>query len=172
MARMRFTVDPGRSRVEIAGSSSVHPIHAAATGLEGWIELDLTRNGLAARPGLQGEVRIAVERLRSGNPLVDRETRRRIDAKHHPHIAGRATGSTRLDAGRLDVRGQIQFRGVTTDVAGELSVLPDGTGGLVVSGEQSFDVRAWGLDPPKVGPLQVHPEITVRLQLVAVPATD
>ena len=91
----RWVLDPEASQVWIEGSSSVHPIRAGATGLTGWVELSTSRGKVATDPGLRGEVRIAVDRLQSGNPLVDRETRRRVDARRFPEIVGTVTAATR-----------------------------------------------------------------------------
>ena len=162
----RFTIDPEVSQVWIEGSSSVHPIHATARGCTGWIEVSLARGAIAAAPKVRGEVRIAVDRLQSGNPLVDRETRRRIDAKRHPEIVGTASSATRLEPDRLAVRGEIEFRGERCEVEGELTVHPDGDR-LTIEGAARFDVRDWGLEPPRVALLKVHPEITVRIHLEA-----
>jgi polyisoprenoid-binding protein YceI len=166
MALARYELDPDRSQVSIDGSSSIHPIRATATGLHGWIELDIGPGGIASGSAARGEVRIEVDRLRSGNPLVDAETRRRIDARRHPEIVGVITGSSRPAGDRLALDGTISFRGETEPVAGDLFVaLHDGQ--LRLAGEQVMDVRTWGLQPPRVGLVKVHPEITVRLQAVA-----
>jgi polyisoprenoid-binding protein YceI len=166
----RFEIDPTASQVWIHGSSSVHPIEATAAGLAGWVEVSLTRAGApAASPSLAGEVRIAVDRLGSGNPLVDAETRRRVDARRHPEIVGTVSSATRSSTGALAVAGEIAFRGEVRDVAGELSVgARDGR--LVVEGEQTFDVRDWGLKLPRLGLLRVHPDVRVRIHVEAVPA--
>ena len=152
-------MDPDASQVWIDGSSSVHAIHAAATGVTGWIELD-------AAAGVAGEVHIAVDRLASGNALVDRETRNRIDATHFPEIVGAVTAAEPIDSERWAVTGDITFRGETRSVAGELVVSLD-TGQLIVEGTQTFDVRDWGLQPPKIGFLRVHPDVRVRIRAVA-----
>lgn len=169
MAVQRFDLDPDRSQVWIDGSSSVHPIRATASGLEGGLALDLVQAGPAARPRLEGQVRIAVDRLRSGNPLVDAETRRRIDARRHPEIVGIVRSSAREATDVLVLEGEIAFRGVVQPVSGRLHVERLGDE-LHVWGEQRFDVRAWGLQPPKVALVRVHPEITVRLDAWAVPS--
>lgn len=156
---MRYAIDPGRSEVWIDGSSSVHPIHARATGLEGWVELADGRLG--------GEVRIEVARLRSGNVLVDRETRRRIDAGRFPLITGRTTSSDRGRSGSFALTGTVAFRGEERPVRGDVTVTTTTDGGLVVEGEQTFDVREWGLQPPRVGLLRVHPDIRVGVRIVA-----
>ncbi len=163
---MRYRIVPERSQVWIHGSSTVHPIRATATGLEGWFEADLT----ADSPGepIGGRVEIAVDRLRSGNRLVDRETRRRVDAKRHPTISGEITGVESVGTEGARVRGAIEFRGELADVAGELEVRRSGDG-IEIEGEQRFDVRTWGLEPPALMAIRVHPEVTVRILIEAVP---
>jgi polyisoprenoid-binding protein YceI len=162
----RWVLDPEASRVWIEGSSSVHPIWAEAAGLTGSVELSTTRGKVATAPGLRGEVRIAVDRLHSGNPLVDRETRRRVDARRFPEIVGTVTAAERDAPDRLSVSGRIDFRGESQDVSGELTVSIDG-GRMTIEGRQTFDVRDWGLQPPRVALLRVHPDIEVRIRLEA-----
>lgn len=170
----RYEFVPDESQVWIEGSSSVHPIRAAATGLSGWVEITPTRSGLRAGSAVSGEVRVAVERLESGNSLVDRETRRRIDAGRFPEIVGTAVGSERIAADRVRIDGDLAFRGETRRVQGELVVSVPGGGGssegsagrVVLEGTQRFDVRDWNLQPPRLGLLKVHPEIEVRVRLV------
>jgi hypothetical protein len=162
----RFVFDPDISQVWIEGSSSVHPIHATATGATGWIELGWSGDGIASVSGFAGEVRIAVDRLTSGNALVDRETKRRIDATRHPEIVGTATAAERIASNRVAVTGDIAFRGEVRSVSGELVVSIEDER-LVVEGTQTFDVREWGLGLPRIGFLRVHPDVRVRVRLVA-----
>lgn len=167
MARYEF--DPDRSQVWIEGSSSVHPIHATATGLTGWVEVTLRSAKLTKDPTFDGEVRIEVSRLESGNLLVDRETRRRIDAARHPEIVGTVVAATRESDDTVAVTGDLTFRGEVNRVEGAITVAVDGSE-LVLEGSHQLDVRDWGLKPPKVALLRVHPEIEVRIRLVAVKA--
>jgi len=159
-----FEIDPERSSVEIAGSSSLHPIHARSNGLSGWFEVSLSRGKLSGEPELVGEVSIPVDRLGSGNPLVDRETRRRLDSGRYPEITGKALGSRRVDDATIAVSGAITLRGEIREVTGELVVSAHGDD-LVLTGSSTFDVRDWGLKPPRVGLLKVHPQITVDIVL-------
>ena len=167
----RFTLLVDESQVWIDGSSSVHPIRATATGLSGWVELDVTVDGVAEGSNLAGEVRIEVDRLRSGNPLVDRETRRRIDAKHHPEIVGTVTAAARVAPDRMQVTGTIAFRGEVQTISGEITVGLDGDR-LTIEGSTTVDVRAWGLEPPRVALLRVHPEVDIKIHVVATPDAD
>lgn len=163
---VRYEIVPDDSQVWIDGSSSVHPIKATATGLTGWVEVALARARLAATPRFSGEVRIEVGRLRSGNPLVDRETQRRIDARRFPEIVGSVTSAERRDDDTVHVTGDIAFRGESVAVTGDITVTADGDD-VVLEGNQRLDVRDWGLQPPKVALLRVHPDIDVRIRLVA-----
>lgn len=162
----RYEIDPGSSEVWIEGSSSVHPIHAAATGLTGWVELAGAPGESLGDPGLEGEVRIEVERLQSGNPLVDRETRRRVDARSHPEIVGTVTGADWSTAGVLFVTGDIAFRGEVCSVTGEVTATGEADR-LVLEGSATFDVRNWGLQPPRIALLRVHPDVDVRIHVEA-----
>jgi hypothetical protein len=168
MIDRRFDLDPEVSQVWIDGSSSLHPIHASATGVTGWIELGLSGGGITTTSGLAGEIHVVVDRLASGNALIDRETRHRIDATRYPEIVGTVTTAERIDSRRFAVTGDIAFRGEVRSVAGELAVSFDGTQ-LVVEGTETFDVREWGLRPPRIGLLRVHPDVRVRIRAVANP---
>ncbi len=160
-----YEIDPDRSQVWIDGTSSVHPIRATATGLVGHVEVLRPRGHLSAEPLVSGEVRIEVDRLDSGNALVDRETRRRVDARRHPEIVGTVTSAERLTVDRVAVTGDLDFRGEVRSVSGELTVAVE-DGELIMEGTQTFDVRDWGLKPPRVGLLRVHPDVEVRIRVV------
>jgi hypothetical protein len=80
---------------------------------------------------------LAVDRLRSDNPLFERELRRRADARRHPGIVG------------------------------ELRLLAGDDGGFELKGEQVFDIRDFGIDPPRLLMLKADPEVRVRVRLVA-----
>jgi polyisoprenoid-binding protein YceI len=164
----RFAFDPEQSQVWIEGSSTVHPIHATATGLDGWLEVDTDADGVPERDAdLAGEIAIEVEGLRSGNSLVDRETRRRIDSRRYPTIVGVIDRGRVGSDGSADVTGTIGFRGESRQVEGTLELTVTGPTSLVIDGSSRFDVRDWGLDPPRLLALRVHPEVDVRVHVVA-----
>ena len=167
VSRRRFELDPERSRVLIEGSSSVHPIRARAKGLRGWVELAITNGAIDPDTVVDGEVRIALDRLRSGNALVDRETRRRVDAGRYPEIVGKVTASRPRSKGGVDLDGEIDFRGTAVAVSGTIEMTLDGDGDEVrLSGRQTFDVRDWGLQLPRLGFLRVHPNVEVSFEAV------
>ncbi|GAA3802249.1 hypothetical protein GCM10022226_22590 [Sphaerisporangium flaviroseum] len=164
----RFRISETRSTIAFEASGSLHPIHGEAGGLTGLVEAAVTdgRFDLATAPRLR--IELPVERLRSGNPLYDTELRRRVDVRSYPRIAGEATGVEALAGpGRYRVRGDLTFHGVTRPVEGEIELSAPDERTLVIEGEQVFDVRDFGLRPPKMLMLRVNPEVKVRIHVVA-----
>ncbi|WP_203958953.1 YceI family protein [Sphaerisporangium siamense] len=164
----RFAISPTRSKIGIEASSSVHPIHGEADGVTGYIEGAFTGGllDLATTPRMRLELPVA--RLRSGNALYDGELRRRVDVRAHPHVVGEATDVTALpDPGRYLVRGRLSFHGVTRPAEGEITVSAPDDHTLLIEGEQSFDIRDYGLQPPRLLMLRLHPTVHVRIHLIA-----
>jgi hypothetical protein len=66
------------------------------------------------------------------------------------------------------VEGNIEFTGETVLVEGDLHLGRNGDGDLIMSGDGTFDVRWWGMDPPRLLMLRVEPEIEVSIRLLLV----
>ncbi len=146
----------------------MHPIHSTSTGLAGFVHLDVEARRPDAGPGATlGRLEVPLGELRSGNPLIDRETRRRLDTKQHPSIVAELARLTELDDGRYGAEGKITAMGETSAVSGELTIAVGDDGRLTIEGEQEFDVRDWGVQPPKLLMLKVYPDVVVRVRLVA-----
>jgi len=166
---VRFDIDPRRSQVWIEARSSLHPIHSETRGLEGFIDAEVLGGGklnLTVPP--KAHLELPVTELASGNPLLDREMKRRIDARRFPLITGdlqeiRESGRD----GRYEVEGDVTFRGVTKRVSDEVSLSVDDDGTLLFEGEHVFDIRDFRMEPPKVLMLKVNPDVTVRVRIVA-----
>jgi len=164
----RYRIDPARSRVAIDATSSLHPIHSETDGLEGWIELDVDGGGLV-NPGMapRAHLELPVEKLRSGNAMEDRELRRRVDARRFPTISGDLTAIEAIDGdGRYRVRGDVTFKGVTRSSEDDMTVShADET--LRLQGSSVFDIRHFGMEPPRILLLKVAPEVRVTVDIVA-----
>jgi YceI-like domain len=163
----RYGIQPTRSRLWIDARSSVHPIHSTADGLEGFIDLGADRDDrVGPRPA--GRLSFPVSKLSSGNIFEDRELRKRIDARRFPTIDGVLTAMEPLDEhGLVRVRGDLSFRGVTRSVDGTmtLSVVDDGT--IRLDGQSTFDIRNFGMEPPRILMLRVEPDVKVRVEIIA-----
>jgi len=165
----RYALDPDRSRVWIEARSSLHPIHAETGGLTGYFEAEMLDDGrvdLSVVP--RAELQLPVEKLTSGNPLYDREMKRRIDARRYPTISGQLTlMQEAVGEGRYVVTGEITLRGVTKSYQDEMSLteLDDAT--IRLEGERTFDIRDFGMDPPRILALRVYPDVVVRVEIIA-----
>lgn len=161
---MRHELDPRRSVVTIRATSSIHPIEVEARDVRGYVDIGRADG----RPVLQasGRLELPVADLRSGNPLIDRETRRRLDLRSHPRIVAVLEGCDDDGHGTVHVSGQITVHGVTRPASGALS-LDDRDHGIGIRGESSFDVREWHLSPPSLLLLRVDPIITIAIDLLA-----
>jgi hypothetical protein len=166
---MKYTIEPGDSRVSIEARSSLHPIHSETDGLEGWFQADVLGGGRinpTVEPG--GHLELPVENLSSGNPLYDREMRRRVDARRHPTIAGDLTTMKATDdEGRYEVSGEVTFKGTTNAYTDEMLVSFPEEGVVHLQGSHQFDIRDFGLQPPKILTLRVEPDVTVTVAIVA-----
>jgi len=166
---VRYTVLPRESRVWIDARSSLHPIQSESTGLEGWFEAEVQGGGrinLAAAP--RGRVEIAIDQLSSGNPLYDREMRRRTDSRRYPQIVGElALMEDGGRDGRYRMRGDVSFHGRTCPVEDEMTLTWPAEGRLCLEGEHEFDIRDFAMEPPKIMMFRVYPDVTVRVRIVA-----
>jgi polyisoprenoid-binding protein YceI len=100
--------------------------------------------------------------------MEDRELRRRIDARRFPTIAGDLVAMEPVGAdGRYRVRGDVTFKGVTRTREDEMTVATDGDGGLRLQGSSVFDIRDFGMDPPRILMFKVAPDVTVTVEIVA-----
>ncbi len=166
----RFRIVPERSRVWIDARSSLHPIHTETDGLEGWLDLVVHGEGgqveLTTAPS--GHLELPVERLTSGNQLEDRELRRRIDARRYPTIAGDLTlmQETGTD-GRYAVGGDLTFMGTTRSYKDQMTVEPVDPRTVRLAGQSTFDIRDFGMAPPRILMFKVEPQVTVRVEIVA-----
>jgi hypothetical protein len=167
---MRYELVEGASRMSMVARSSVHPIRVEATQLAGGLEAELEAGRVTLVPGARLEVHL--EGLRSGNPLVDRETRRRLDLRRHPRLEAELTTARHGTGDLVACTGDVTFQGRTCTVTGELRVTPRADGGLDLEGDHLADVRRWGLEPPRLLILKVDPEVQVRLELVARPVAS
>jgi polyisoprenoid-binding protein YceI len=144
----------------------MHPIQGEAEGLEGSIEAEVADGRIDVTRGPKIRIELPVEKLRSGKKLEDAEMLRRIDARRYPRITGETT-ELKENNGRYHIRGDLTFHGVTRQVEGEVTISAPDERSLVIEGEQIFDIRDFGVEPPKILMFKVHPDVRVRVQVIA-----
>lgn len=165
----RFDIVPERSRVWIDARSSLHPIHSTSDGLVGYVEFETDEGGgldLSTPPA--GKLSLPVTRLSSGNRLEDREMHRRVDARRFPTIDGVLTHMERIgEDTRYRVSGDLAFRGVVRHCEDDMTVRIVDDRTVQLEGTSRFDVRDFGMEPPRILMLRVEPEVDVRVEIVA-----
>jgi polyisoprenoid-binding protein YceI len=162
-----YQIVSSRSQVWIEATTSVHPIHGKAGGLTGAIDAEVADGTASLTKPPQLSFELPIKAVKSGNPMYDGELLRRVDAQRFPTITGNATELTELDSGRYGLRGDLTFHGVTRAVEGEVKVQAQDEKTLVLEGQQTFDIRDFGIKPPKILMLKVNPDVAVRVRIVA-----
>jgi hypothetical protein len=164
-----YQIVPERSQVWIDARSNVHPIHTGTDGLEGFIEIEMGADGqvdLTAKPA--GKLSLSVSRLKSGNRMEEREMQKRIEARKFPTIDGVLdTVAPSGTDGTYRVGGDVTFRGVARHYEDEMTIQAVDDS-LDLAGAALFDIREFGMEPPRVLMLKVEPEVTVRVEIHAV----
>lgn len=166
---VRHSVVPDRSVLLIEARSTVGPISFGAMGITGWVRAGLRGGDLALDVAPAAHLEVAVDGLRSGNALYDAELLQRIDARRYPRATLDLRSASPLADGRVALEGELTFHGVTRTVDGVVAVQRMADGRLVVTGEQSFDIRDFGLVSPTVLMLRIFPDVRVRLHVEAEP---
>jgi polyisoprenoid-binding protein YceI len=162
----RYSLDSVRSCIWVSGRSSLAPINTETRGISGWFAASTKDDGsLDLDAPVSGRLELAVDRLTAGNLLYDRELKRRIDARRYPTIVGEIT---RVEVGDAHpsymVTGNITFHGQTRIFMHEMAIeVSDGA--VLLSGDDVFDIREFGMKPPSMLMVRVYPEIAVRVEL-------
>jgi polyisoprenoid-binding protein YceI len=166
----RYRIAPERSQVWIDARSNLHPIHSATDGLEGYVDLEFDQSGsvsLAATPA--GKLSLPVSRLSSGNRMEDRELQKRIDARRFPTIDG-VLGHIEPNGkeSSYKVSGDITFRGVSRPHQDDMQICAIDDQTVQLGGSSRFDIREFGMEPPRMLMLKVEPEVEIRVEIFAV----
>ena len=93
---------------------------------------------------------------------------RTVQARRFPTITGETRRTTAVaGSSRHHVLGDLTFHGVTRQAEGDVIVELTDDETLVIEGEHAFDVRDFGVSPPRILALRVHPDVKVRIRVVA-----
>ena len=160
MKLRRWLIDASAGSITFVATSSVHPIRTNGKA-SGWFEAAFDDDGFIPTHPVHGRLEVPLDNLSSGNRLIDREMKRRVDTTTHPSIVAEIATTEDTDGNTAKITGTIRFLGEEVLVEGELDLLPGPR--LVGTGE--FDVRWWGLEPPRLLMLRVDPIVTVEIDL-------
>lgn len=164
---VRFNVVSANSEIATDMRSNVHPVRAVGTGLNGYLEGELNDDGT---PDLgqphRAHLELPVETLKSGNRLEDMEMERRMDVRRYPKLVADVQKLVAAGNGRYRASADLNVRGQARSVQADVTLSIDGDR-LVVEADHNFDMRDFGIDPPRVLMLKMEPGVRVRAHIEA-----
>jgi polyisoprenoid-binding protein YceI len=163
----RYRAVPEESRFWAQLDSNLHPVEVNATGIYGFIEAHFNGDGkLDPASPHRAQLAFWVEDLNSGNELRDVEMLRRMNARSHPAIEWTVKKVSVLNGGRCRAAGEVTVHGRTRSFEDDFN-FSVAQGLLVVEGEHVFDMRDFGLVPPRFFWLWIEPRLKVGVRIVA-----
>jgi polyisoprenoid-binding protein YceI len=164
----RFEPVDGRSELALSGDSSIHPLHTATSELTGYFEATIGEDGqLDLAAPIAGEIEIPVDSIQSGNTLIDREMRNRLNTRRFPHVVAKLIEIRKKSGpGRYQAIGDLTFHGVTKRLEDDLMIQQIDERTIEIQGEINLDVRDFKVEPPKLLALKVHPDVKAKLRFV------
>jgi hypothetical protein len=164
----RFDLVPGESEVRVSASTNVNTVTMRTGDVVGHLDAKTTPGGVFLAVAVPlSRIELPVSSLHSGNPIYDREGRRRFDAEHYPLVAAELVTAIPLGGGVHRVTWRLTFHGATHDVDGHLVARAVDPDWIVVDGDDRFDVRDWGVQPGGLLAIRVHPTATFAVHLLA-----
>jgi polyisoprenoid-binding protein YceI len=162
-----FGVIAERSAVLIRARSNVGPIEFGTTSVAGTITVDAAGGRVTDPHGAAALLDVEIATLRSGNSLYDAELAHRLDARLFPTAAVELETASRLGEDRFDVTGSLTLHGVTAMLDGVVAVAFPSDGKLIVTGDQTVDIRDFDIAAPTMLMLKIYPDVRVYLHLEA-----
>lgn len=164
----KYRVLDAESKIEINGKSSLHPIHGQLKRghLSGALTVDGDGSTLELGSSPDGYLELPITALSFGSALYDRELPKRVEASRYPTVTLRLDGAKPEgpDAWRLSL--SLTVHGVVQSFQETVRVTRTDDGKLTVRGSHHFDVRDFGIEPPKALGMKVHPDFEVTVQAV------
>ena len=165
----RFDVVPAESRLWVRAHSSIHTIESVSKGIEGFIDAEVHEDGrFDTSSQTSARIDVPIQSLTTGNLIYDREIYRSVGARMHPVVTGELAFLQETDdSGRYRITGELTFRGLTRTYTDHMTLDCDPSGRIRLEGECRIDLTDFAFQPPRFMMLRVHPEIDVRMVLVA-----
>jgi polyisoprenoid-binding protein YceI len=163
----RYELQPDRSLVHVFARSTLRPFTGAGP-ISGHLDVSLRDGRLDLDQPCAGELRLRVDDLTGDVPHLDRELRNRMDSIRYPTVTAVLREVRPGAAGAYHMSGELTLRGRTKLVSGDATLVVEPGGPLTLRGVLHLDMRDFGLVPPRLLVLRVHPQIEVRLGVTAV----
>ena len=87
--------------------------------------------------------------------------------RKYSRVRGRVISVKVLDSRAYHVQGELSLRGQTSPVEGDVRMRIVDATTVEFQGEQTIDIRNFGLEPPKFLMLKVYPDVKLRGLVIA-----
>jgi polyisoprenoid-binding protein YceI len=162
----RYELQPDASLVHVFARSTLRPFTGAGP-ISGYLDITLQDGRIDLDQPCRGELRLRVDELRGDVPHLDRELRNRMDSDRYPTVTAVLTEVRAGAAGGYRMSGDLTLHGRTKHVSGDATLTFEPDGSVILRGTLHLDMRDFGLVPPRLLVLRVHPDIEVRLGVTA-----
>lgn len=161
----RFVVTASASELQARARSSVHPLSYRAP-VTGAIDATVRDGRFDTTAPITAALEVDLDTLHGDDSLVDGEMRRRLDVQRYPRAKATVHDVTEGSGGVYRLRGELSLHGKTRPLEGDATVtLADDQ--LRATGSLTIDIREFGIKPPSLLIMRVHPEIEITIDLVA-----
>lgn len=158
-------------RVSIGGTSTLHDWQSNVESLECDGSIVLSDGAIADINEVT--VKIPVKSIKSTKGrIMDSKTWEAFDYQSHPFILFVLTGANVDRSGKtINVSGKLTMAGVTKSIDLTLSVKPQETGRLLITGSKTLLMTDYNMVPPTamMGTIKVGPEVTVSFEVIINP---
>lgn len=165
-----WSIAGDQSSLEIHGRSSLHPIHGKlrAGSMTGTVQATITDGSVDLADPVTGHVEFAMTDLSFGNAMYDRELPKRLDTGRYPTVTLDLVKIRAAQPDTYQVALQLALHGavVAFDEAVQTAVDDEGQR-LTARGKHRFDIQDFGVEPPRMLGMKVHPDFTAHLTIVA-----
>lgn len=162
----RFVVAAGASQLSAFARSTVHPFGYSAP-VTGEVDATVRDGRFDLTEPITASLEVDLHALSGNDPPLDGEMRRRLDVQRYPRAkAAVLTVTAGTEGSVYRLRGELSLHGKTRPLEGDATVTLDGDQ-LRATGSLLIDIREFGIKPPSLLIVRVHPEIEVTIDLVA-----
>jgi polyisoprenoid-binding protein YceI len=163
-----FDVQPDRSAVLVKARSNVGPISFATSQVTGVITAEIDGKVIDLEAPITADLTVSLRELTSGNSFYDTELKRRMDARRYPEATLHLEQVERAaESKEFGLSGRIELHAVVRPLRGVVTVERLELDRMVIRGQQTLDVREFGLDVPATLALKIYPEVSVEMHLEA-----
>jgi hypothetical protein len=160
----QLTVNETNTKLSIDGTSTVHDWTIEAEKFDGKADLTIENNALQGINSLSFNVQ--VKSLKSGKSAMDDNTYEALKEEDHPIIKYEFRSMDNVEVSgnttTMDTKGLLTIGGTSKIV--NMKVKADATSGIVFSGDITFKMSVFEIDPPTAvfGTIKTGDEVTIK----------